>query len=494
MNFYFAAAEVLDRLDAKKGSIKGLISTVAEKDRKRTSALVIQTLKYKPVLIDLIEQAKLLQEERKKLTSLNLALVLVHDVLFSGGIQAGDGPIKQAVLRHKTRLSGELQKLKIKRGVKSNEDLAQTGDSRAAQIPRYVRINTVLWSVEDAIQHFVAKGFALKDSFPASKKEFSKDEHIPALLLFHPQVSFQDEVSYKTGKVILQDKASCFPAVVLNPPASADSAVIDATSAPGNKTSHLSTLMCNLGTLFAFERDRKRFSTLQTMLSKAKCKNVEPINADFLAVDPMDSKYSKVTHILLDPSCSGSGIVNRLDYLVESEQEADSVQEDRLNKLASFQLMMIKHAMKFPSVQRIVYSTCSIHAIEDEHVVRAALESAEALSANFELAPPSQVLPQWKRRGYANEMHDPSHAASVVRCLPGEDATNGFFVSCFVRSSADDEQEQAPKGCRKRKIEDLSEEESEEIANPETVSEGKKKKKKKKKNTKSKSKAVNVTL
>ncbi|KAE9408384.1 hypothetical protein BT96DRAFT_697710 [Gymnopus androsaceus JB14] len=64
------------------------------------------------------------------------------------------------------------------------------------------------------------------------------------------------------------------------------------------------------------------------MLSKAKCKNVEPINVDFLAIDPMDSKYSKVTHILLDPSCSGSGIVNRLDYLVESEQEADLVQED----------------------------------------------------------------------------------------------------------------------------------------------------------------------
>lgn len=72
-------------------------------------------------------------EERKKLTSPNLALVLVHDVLFSNGIQAGDGPIKQAVLRHKTRLHSELQKVKIKRGVKSNEELVQTGDSRAGE-------------------------------------------------------------------------------------------------------------------------------------------------------------------------------------------------------------------------------------------------------------------------------------------------------------------------------------------------------------------------
>ena len=85
----------------------------------------------KPVLADIMNEAQLLKEERKKLTSFNLALVLVHDMLLSGGIQAGDGPVKQAVLRHKTRLHGELQKLKIRRGVRLNEELAQVGDSRA---------------------------------------------------------------------------------------------------------------------------------------------------------------------------------------------------------------------------------------------------------------------------------------------------------------------------------------------------------------------------
>lgn len=45
MNFYFDAAKVLDKLDAKQGSIKGIVSTLPEKDRKRTAALVIETLK-----------------------------------------------------------------------------------------------------------------------------------------------------------------------------------------------------------------------------------------------------------------------------------------------------------------------------------------------------------------------------------------------------------------------------------------------------------------
>lgn len=42
-------------------------------------------------------------------------------------IQAGAGPIKDAVLRHKTRLNSELVKLKIKRGVTSNKELQVGG-------------------------------------------------------------------------------------------------------------------------------------------------------------------------------------------------------------------------------------------------------------------------------------------------------------------------------------------------------------------------------
>jgi len=167
MNFYFEAAMTLDRLDAKKGSIKGLISTLPERDRKRTAALVIETLKFKSVLTEVIDTTNLMKEERK-LTSKNLALVLVHDLLLVRGIQAGDGPIKQAILRHKTRLHGEFQKIKIKRGALSNEQLARSGDERAALIPRYVRVNTCLGSFEDIIESYISKGFSLSDPFSST--------------------------------------------------------------------------------------------------------------------------------------------------------------------------------------------------------------------------------------------------------------------------------------------------------------------------------------
>lgn len=85
---------------------------------------------------------------------------------------------------------------------------------------------------------------------------------------------------------------------------------------------------------------------------------------------------------------------------------------------------MIKHAMKcstklffidviisdlntVPAVQRIVYSTCSIHAAENEHVVREALKSTEASDGQFILDSPENVLPTWHRRGIPEEMDDP---------------------------------------------------------------------------------------
>ncbi|KAG5645555.1 hypothetical protein DXG03_005830 [Asterophora parasitica] len=203
------------------------------------------------------------------------------------------------------------------------------------------------------------------------------------------------------------------------------------------------------------------------MLSRAGCKNVEPLNVDFLTVDPLDPKYGRVTHILLDPSCSGSGIVNRLDHLLETEIEDDGDQEDRLKRLAAFQLLMIKHAMKFPGVRKIVYSTCSIHATENEHVVRETLNSEEARTGPFSLADRTEVLPQWHRRGLPDELEHQGQAESLVRCLPGDDATNGFFVSCFVRDVALNE---------KRKADAIEDDDGHEAGVPQ-----KKKKKKKRK-------------
>jgi putative methyltransferase len=42
-------------------------------------------------------------------------------------------------------------------------------------------------------------------------------------------------------------------------------------------------------------------------------------------------------------------------------------------------------------------------------------------------------------------------APALVRCLPGEDATNGFFVSCFIKH--EDNVDSFTDRARKRKVE-----------------------------------------
>jgi 25S rRNA (cytosine2278-C5)-methyltransferase len=62
-------------------------------------------------------------------------------------------------------------------------------------------------------------------------------------LLFHPQAPLRDEEMYQDGRLILQDKASCMPAVVLSPPSDPQAFVIDATAGLSSSFSIRSSLL-----------------------------------------------------------------------------------------------------------------------------------------------------------------------------------------------------------------------------------------------------------
>ena len=51
-------------------------------------------------------------------------------------------------------------------------------------------------------------------------------------------------------------------------------------------------------------------------MAEAKVTNVVPTLQDFLTVDPKSPQYRNVKAVLLDPSCSGSGMVTRFDHAV----------------------------------------------------------------------------------------------------------------------------------------------------------------------------------
>lgn len=256
----------------------------------------------------------------------------------------------------------------------------------------------------------------LKEAFP--DVAFTGDSHVNFLLKFPPTTNFSTNQLYTSGKLILQDKASCLPAVVLNPPEGA--VVLDACSAPGNKTLHLSAIMGNTGTIYAVEKDKKRFERLQGNVAKYGATNIVGLNENFLELDPKD--YKSVTHVLVDPSCSGSGMVTQ-----RVVSGAKPTNKNRLKQLSDLQKSLVSHAMLFPAVTRIVYSTCSIHSEENECVVKELLDT----HPDWDLV---TALPDWERRGLGSVFEG---AEKCVRCT-AEDQTNGFFLACFVKKEEPD--------------------------------------------------------
>lgn len=422
MALYKAASGVLKNLDEKQGSVKSLVIATKFKNVKQLYALVVETLKYKDILMEIINKTKLMQGTN--LTKYE-ALVLSHDFLLGRGVQCG-GRYKKIIHSRKSQLNSALTMMKVKRKVKSNKELIQENLKDSVILPKYLRINTLLTSKEDAVEYFKKIGYnlvATKSPNQLQKKEFMIDLMIPNLLVFHPKTDLHNDRLYKSGDIIFQDKASCLPAYILSP--TPGSIVIDACAAPGNKTSHLAAIMTNRGQIFAFDLSPQRLSTMDSMLLKAGVLCCRTKVQDFLKVKHDDPQYREVTNILLDPSCSGSGIVNRLNSLTDDDK---SKSESRLLSLANFQSQVLNHALLFPKVKKVVYSTCSIHTVENEQVVINALKS----NSNFELV---NILPKWKNRGLpVKGFEDDCH--KCIRCTPDQDFTNGFFVALLQRKDS----------------------------------------------------------
>ncbi|KAK4795686.1 hypothetical protein SAY86_028012 [Trapa natans] len=465
---YFArreAAKILRRVlegDSSRravGTIKSLVYSPTVRNKKATFALVCETLKYLPIIRNVLENARVLNGKWKR--QLELVYIVTYDVLFGQAkLMVGD-PEKFLILR-KDALQSALQKFLMKKKVKSADDLAAFHQTPDVLKPRYVRVNTLKLDVESAILQL------------GKHAKVQKDGLVPDLLMLPPNTDLHDHPLIMNGSVFMQvrplvvnfmvflkenlgcscsslslwimmlfvcirmhmyafqGKASSMVAAALGP--EPDWEVLDACSAPGNKTVHLAALMGGNGKIIACELNEQRLTRLRQTINLSGASNIEVLHGDFLKLNPRDLPYSKIRAILLDPSCSGSGTTaNRLDHLLPS-YDANTQDAERLNKLASFQKKALAHALSFPAVERVVYSTCSIHQIENEDVVASILPLATSLG--FQLAAP---FPKWNRRGL------PVFSGSeyLLRTDPVEDK-EGFFIALFIRKDPEIKEESPP--------------------------------------------------
>jgi putative methyltransferase len=365
MKLFKMAVQILCKRE-EIGNLKTEIYSkkLSVKDQKYLYKIVVESFKFSKNYLQDLEKniPRLLLSREEKIVYLWEFLLGSKKIL------------SKEIKKNKTRIQAEFVRIVLKSGLKNEECF------------KFLRVNDLKTTKESVLMHFRKKGIL----------NFIKEDEIFSFLLkVNSKMDLSRDEFYLQGKVVFQDKACCFSAHVLLEGRSGfeNVQVIDATAAPGNKTSHLAMIMGNKGRIFAFERDFKRFKVLEKMLEKAGVENTVAKNMDFLQVNPQE--YKDVQYILLDPSCSGSGIVSRLEF---QDSKKDSL--ERLESLSNFQKEIILHAFKFPSVQKVVYSTCSIHREENEDVVKYILEN----QADFVLE--ENVFPEWTRRGFDTDDFD----------------------------------------------------------------------------------------
>lgn len=187
------------------------------------------------------------------------------------------------------------------------------------------------------------------------------------------------------GLVYIQDPATRHSVELLAP--KAGETILDACAAPGGKAAQIGSLINNQGEILCTDSNERRLPRLQTNLENLglTCSSTE--QHDW--TDPAPKKWhKKFDAILLDVPCSNTGVLRRrVDarwrMTPESIKALTGVQE----KILSSALPCLK------SGGRLVYSTCSIEAMENTELVHQFL----AKHPELELVSERNVLPHIDR-------------------------------------------------------------------------------------------------
>ncbi|KAJ1214839.1 hypothetical protein NDU88_002450 [Pleurodeles waltl] len=344
---------------------------------------------------------------------------------------------------YKTKLAAALARCRIKYDALTIDyilpETVRSQERRAFTIPLYAWVNTAKISVNDICYALKMEGFTKVNSVvDLEGYSFCVDENCKDVLAFPPNL--KDELVnmklFTTYKLILQDKSQSLAVHSVSALMNLDDDIIVTNMYSGLTVAHMSTLTnqytCNI--FVCGIKSASKEAELQDFFTHMECKNVKLFQENFTDIHPTDPRFHKAKVILLQPQCSGSGVCDPVEFILNEHGDTDllqdfsqgSVAEEKLNALSNRQLLEMVHAMKFNKVQAIVYYTCSVYKEENEDVVKKALEFRvdENKHHAYRLSPP--VVPLC----YSSEMISASNKFFKVE---PSDISNGCFLAVLTR-------------------------------------------------------------
>ena len=186
--------------------------------------------------------------------------------------------------------------------------------------------------------------------------------------------------------------------------------ILDVCSAPGGKTTHIAELMGNKGEIYAIDINRNRQSLLRKSCLRLGIDIVRIIIND--AISSLDRiKDMKFSKILIDPPCSGLGVLSGNPDIKWRKREED------IYSLSRIQLDILNNVSRFLDKDGImVYSVCTIEKEENEDVIKKFLEN----NKDFILADIPEWFSSFNNKGFFNT-------------LPFMNIMDGFFAALLKR-------------------------------------------------------------
>jgi 16S rRNA (cytosine967-C5)-methyltransferase len=273
-------------------------------------------------------------------------------------------------------------------------------EANNAHPPLWVRVNRMRSDPDASVAALVAAGF-----------NATRHPLAPDALHVDPPTDVRSLPGFADGKLSIQDAAAQL-AVELLAPAPGER-VLDACAAPGGKTCHVLERTAGAAAVTALDVSAPRIERVRENLTRLGLE-AELRVADVAAV-PTWWDGRSFDRVLLDVPCSGTGVIRRHPDIKILRRAKD------IPTLARRQAELLEAAWKvLRPGGRLLYTSCSVLAAENERVVAGFLgRAAGARDLTAELTA------SWPARAAGGPGY---------QVLPGESGMDGFYYACLGKS------------------------------------------------------------
>lgn len=290
-------------------------------------------------------------------------------------------------------------------------DAARQGSSLAERAPVDLRTNILKTNRDDLLGEFAR--------YQAEKGPLSPySVRIPATTTDRRSANVEMETAHGRGWFEVQDTASQLAAALAC--ARPGERILDLCAGAGGKTLALAADMQNKGTIYAYDKDKRRLRPIFERLARAGVTNTDVIGADETArLAVLDAAMDMV---FIDAPCTGTGTWRR------KPDAKWRLSQPTLNQRLKDQKQVLQTgAEKVRPGGRLVYATCSVLPCENTDQVNTFL----AANPQFSLKPVEEI---WRQTLPVPMPASADKKSGTLLLSPADHNVDGFFIATFQRA------------------------------------------------------------